>query len=185
MWAMTMETNRGCPHMCTYCDWGGMTYQKIKKFDLDRVKQDIEWAGNHNVGFIFNADANFGIFRDRDVEIAKMFRAAADKGKLEAINIQYSKNSTEVVFEIAKIVGDISRGVTISVQSMNQPTLKAIKRQNMKVNRITEQIEKSKEYGVKTYTEFILGLPEETLDSWKEGFSKVLECGQHLSLIHI
>ena len=55
MWAMTMETNRGCPHMCTYCDWGGMTYQKIKKFDLERVKQDIEWAGNHNVGFIFNA----------------------------------------------------------------------------------------------------------------------------------
>ena len=182
MWAMTMETNRGCPHMCTYCDWGGMTYQKIKKFDLDRVKQDIEWAGNHNVGFIFNADANFGIFRDRDVEIAKMFRQAADKGHLEAINIQYTKNSTEVVFEIAQIVGDISRGVTISVQSMNEPTLKAIKRQNMKANRISEQIEKSKEYGVKTYTEFILGLPEETLDSWKEGFSKVLECGQHESI---
>tara|TARA_B100000214_G_scaffold118581_1_gene83738 strand:- start:260 stop:1195 length:936 start_codon:yes stop_codon:yes gene_type:complete len=52
----------------------------------------------------------------------------------------------------------------------------------MKVNRITEQIEKSREYGVKTYTEFILGLPEETLDSWKEGFSKVLECGQHESI---
>ena len=86
MWAMTMETNRGCPHMCTYCDWGGMTYQKIKKFDLERVKQDIEWAGDHNVGFIFNADANFGIFRDRDVEIAKLFRAAADKGKLEAMD---------------------------------------------------------------------------------------------------
>ena len=39
---------------------------------------------------------------------------------------------------------------------MNEPTLKAIKRQNMKANRISEQIEKSKEYGVKTYTEFIL-----------------------------
>ena len=32
----------------------------------------------------------------------------------------------------------------------------------MKVNKITDQIEKSREYGVKTYTEFILGLPEET-----------------------
>ena len=122
----------------------------------------------------FYADANFGIFRDRDVEIAKLFRAAADKGKLEAINIQYSKNSTEVVFEIAKIVGDISRGVTISVQSMNQPTLKAIKRQNMKVNKISEQIEKVKNMELKHIQNFILGLPEETLDSGKKGSQKFL-----------
>lgn len=65
---------------------------------------------------------------------------------------------------------------------MNEPTLKAIKRKNMSINKISEQIQKSKEYGVKTYTELILGLPEETLDTWKDGFSKILECGQHESI---
>jgi len=182
LWSMTIETNRGCPHRCTYCDWGGMTYQKVKHFDITRVKEDIDWAAKHNVGFIFNADANFGMFKERDVEIAKLFRKAADEGKLEAINVQYSKNSTEVIFEIAQILGDISRGVTLSVQTMNEPTLKSIKRKNMSINKISEQIEKSKKYGVKTYTELILGLPDETLDSWKEGFSKILECGQHESI---
>lgn len=182
LWAMTMETNRGCPHRCTYCDWGGLTYTKVRHFDLQRVKDDIDWAGKNNVGFIFNADANFGMFKERDLEIAKLFREAADKGSLEAINIQYSKNSTEVIFEIAQILGDISRGVTLSVQSMNEPTLKSIKRKNMSINKISEQIEKSKKYGVKTYTELILGLPDETLDSWKDGFSKILECGQHESI---
>jgi len=182
LWSMTIETNRGCPHRCTYCDWGGMTYQKVKHFDITRVKEDIEWAAKNNVGFIFNADANFGMFKERDVEIAKLFRKAADEGKLEAINVQYSKNSTEVIFEIAQILGDISRGVTLSVQTMNEPTLKSIKRKNMSINKISEQIEKSKKYGVKTYTELILGLPDETLDSWKEGFSKILECGQHESI---
>jgi len=150
--------------------------------DIQRVKDDIDWARKNNVGFIFNADANFGMFKERDLEIAKLFREAADEGNLEAINIQYSKNSTEVIFEIAKILGDISRGVTLSVQTMNEPTLKAIKRKNMSINKISEQIEKSKEYGVKTYTELILGLPEETLDTWKDGFSKILECGQHESI---
>jgi radical SAM superfamily enzyme YgiQ (UPF0313 family) len=182
LWSMTIETNRGCPHRCTYCDWGGMTYQKVKHFDITRVEEDIDWAAKHNVGFIFNADANFGMFKERDVEIAKLFRKAADKGKLEAINVQYSKNSTEVIFEIAQILGDISRGVTLSVQTMNEPTLKSIKRKNMSINKISEQIEKSKKYGVKTYTELILGLPDETLDSWKDGFSKILECGQHESI---
>ena len=182
LWSMTIETNRGCPHRCTYCDWGGMTYQKVKHFGLERVQQDINWAERHNVGFIFNADANFGMFKERDLEIAKLFRAAADRGKLEAINVQYSKNSTEVIFEIAQILGDISRGVTLSVQSMNEPTLKSIKRKNMSINKISEQIEKSKKYGVKTYTELILGLPEETLDSWKDGFAQILECGQHDSI---
>jgi len=182
LWSMTVETNRGCPHRCTYCDWGGMTYQKVKHFGLERIEDDINWAARNNVGFIFNADANFGMFKERDLEIAKLFRSAADRGKLEAINVQYSKNSTEVIFEIAQILGDISRGVTLSVQSMNEPTLKSIKRKNMSINKISEQIEKSKKYGVKTYTELILGLPEETLDSWKNGFAQILQCGQHDSI---
>ena len=88
------------------------------------------------------------MFKERDIEIAKMFRKAADNGRLEAVNVQYSKNSTEVIFEIAQILGDISRGVTLSVQSMNEPTLKAIKRKNMSINKISDQIEKSKRLGV-------------------------------------
>ena len=41
---MTLETNRGCPYQCTFCDWGSLTYNKIKKFDIDRVFAEIEWA---------------------------------------------------------------------------------------------------------------------------------------------
>ena len=182
LWSMTIETNRGCPHRCTYCDWGGMTYQKVKHFGLERIEHDINWAARHNVGFIFNADANFGMFKERDLEIAKLFRDAANRGKIEAINVQYSKNSTEVIFEIAQILGDISRGVTLSVQSMNEPTLKSIKRKNMSINKISEQIEKSKKYGVKTYTELILGLTRRDFRILKDGFAKILECGQHESI---
>ena len=52
----------------------------------------------------------------------------------------------------------------------------------MSINKISDQIEKSKKYGVKTYSELILGLPEETLESWKDGFAQILECGQHESI---
>ena len=43
-------------------------------------------------------------------------------------------------------------------------------------------MELAKKYKVRTYTEMILGLPEETLESWKEGFATILENGQHESI---
>lgn len=182
LWSMVLETNRGCPYSCTFCDWGGVTYSKIKKFALDHVQADLDWAADHRVGFIFLADANFGIFKQRDLEIARMIRSAADRSRIDSINIQYAKNSTQEVFEIAKIIGPYSRGITVSVQSMNPDTLKAIKRDNLDVNNIAELMKISEETNVATYTEVILGLPLETLETWKQGLTNLLELGQHRSI---
>ncbi len=30
IWNAVIETNRGCPFMCTFCDWGGTTFSKVK-----------------------------------------------------------------------------------------------------------------------------------------------------------
>jgi len=183
--AAILETNRGCPFRCTYCDWGGTIMSKIQKFGLERVKEDIDWMIYNNVGFIILGDANVGIFAERDLEIAKMLKAAGDHPNsiIDDIVLQYSKHSTEVVFEITSIMGRFARrGVTISVQSMNEPTLKAIKRHNIRVKDFKKNMELAKKWGVRTYSDFILGLPEETLESWKEGFCTILEHGQHESI---
>ena len=182
LWSMTFETNRGCPYACTFCDWGGTTYSKVRKFDIDRVTADLEWAIGKPVSYVFCADANFGIFKERDLEIAKVLKRVADNSLIETINLQYAKNSTEIVFEIAKILGKYSRGVTVSVQSMHDTTLQAIKRRNMDINRVQHMIDLSKQYNVGTYTEVILGLPEETLESWCTGLCEILELGQHDSI---
>ena len=88
-WATTLETNRGCPFSCTFCDWGSLTYSKIKKFDLTRVAEDLEWISNNPISYIFCADANFGIFKERDLEIAKMVRNTGNKNKnLESKDIK-------------------------------------------------------------------------------------------------
>ena len=182
IWAMTLETNRGCPYACTFCDWGGTTYSKIKQFPLDKIQQELQWTKTHRVAYIFGADANFGIFKERDLEIARMMRLAADNSMIETINLQYAKNSTEIVFEMAKILGPYNRGVTVSVQSMNDPTLDAIKRKNMNINNIGHLLELSKQYNINTYTEVILGLPLETLESWINGLIQLLDLGQHQSI---
>jgi len=182
IWAMTLETNRGCPYACTFCDWGGTTYSKVKKFGLERIEEELAWASKNRVAYIFVADANFGIFKDRDLEIAKLMRKAADQSMIEAINLQFAKNSTEAVFEIAKTVGPYCRGVTVSVQSMNDLTLDIIKRKNLEINNIKHLLDLSHQYNIGTYSEVILGLPEETTETWVKGLIELLELGQHESI---
>jgi putative methyltransferase len=182
VWSTTLETNRGCPFACTFCDWGSTTYSKVKKFDLDRVQADLDWCVQNPIGYIFVADANFGVFKERDVKIAQMIRSVAYRGRIDRINVQYAKNSTEVVFTIAKILGDLSRGVTVSVQSMHEETLDAIKRKNLDVNNIKHLMQLSEQHEVPTYTEVILGLPLETSESWRQGLNNILEMGQHNSI---
>ena len=64
-----LETNRGCPYGCTYCDWGSATLQKVNRFEPSRVVAEIEYLAERESQAIFIADANFGMleqgYRDR------------------------------------------------------------------------------------------------------------------------
>jgi len=181
-WNATIETNRGCPYSCTFCDWGGTTYSKVKKFSLEKIKAELEWMADRPVGYLFCADANFGIFKDRDLEIAMMIKDVATRSRLDAVNIQFAKNSNEIVYEIGRELNHLSRGITMSVQSLNPATMEAIKRTNMATNNVSNIMALSDKTGVSTYSEFILGLPLETLETWKMGFAKIVEMGQHNSI---
>jgi len=174
-----LETNRGCPFSCTFCDWGGLTYSKVKKFDLEKIKSEMEWISRSRVASIMLADANFGIFPERDLEIAHMIKRYADvSDTVDYVNLAYTKNSNEQVYQICSVMMPYTKSVTLSMQSMHADTLEAIKRSNMKINDLRHHIELSQKYGVPTYTDMILGMPQETMESWKTGMTDLLEAGQ-------
>lgn len=176
--AATLETNRGCPYACTFCDWGSLTYNKVKKFSLsDRVMQDIDWMAKNPISYVFCADANFGIFKKRDLEIARYLKKHLSGSAV--INFQFAKNHNMDVFEILGELNEEHRGFTVSVQSLNSDTLDAIKRKNMKINNLEEVFRLCSKNGVASYTEFILGLPLETKHSFKKGLCDIINLGQH------
>jgi len=179
-WATTLETNRGCPFSCTFCDWGSVTYSKVKKFGLERVADDLDWISKNPITYIFCADANFGILKERDLEIAKL---VAEYGRqsdhLEVFNATFNKNNNEWSFEILKVLGDLNKGFTVSVQSLHKPTLKAIKRDNLGINDLRHIFDLCDQNNVGSYSELILGLPLETKESFIDGICELLELGQH------
>ena len=184
VWSATYETNRGCPFLCTFCDWGGLTYTKVKKFEMDRVEANWKWFSENRVAYVLSADANVGIFKDRDIEIAHIARKYADAPSsiIDGINFQYNKNNTDICLTIAEILGPYSRGITFAVQSMNESVLEAIKRKNLHMNKLGHLLKEANKRNLYSYTELILPMPEETPDSWKDGLSQVLELGQHYAL---
>ncbi len=174
---VVLESNRGCPYSCTFCDWGSADLRKILTFDLERVKAEIEWAGKNAMPYIFLADANFGILQERDLALADhIAKVCRDTGNPKFLGMNWAKNSNERIVEIAERLfsGGVSAGVTLAAQSFHEPTLTAINRRNMKQND-TENVRQSfHSNGIITYTDLILGLPEETLDTFLEGVERVM-----------
>jgi hypothetical protein len=185
-WNATLETNRGCPYMCTFCDWGSLTYSKVKKFELERVYLELEWIGKNKCDFVSLTDANFGIFPERDSLIAdKLIAVQKEYDNPKAYTIAWAKNQKQEVVEIVRKLifeGGSKMGLNLSVQSMDDNVLDIIKRKNLAMNKIQEVFDLCEKYSIPLYTELILGLPGETLETWKDNFYKLFLAGNHTGI---
>lgn len=185
-WNATLETNRGCPYQCTFCDWGSLTYNKVKKFNLERVFAELEWIGSTACDFVSITDANFGIFPERDKIIAdKLIEVQKKFDNPKAYTIAWAKNQKKDVVDIVqKLIysGGAKIGLNLSVQSLDNHTLEVIKRQNLEMNKIETVFELCEENNIPLYTELILGLPGETLESWKNNFYKLYKMNNHTGI---
>jgi hypothetical protein len=182
-WNATLETNRGCPYQCTFCDWGSLTYNKVKLFDLDRVLAELDWIGQH-CGFVTIADANFGMFVERDNQIIDhLIQVQKRWNRLTSFSITWAKNQrNEVVDMVHKLIEhspNFAQGLTVSVQSMDNDVLQNIKRRNLDQHKLDEIFDICDRKNIPVYTEVILGLPGETEASWKENFWRIFRAGNH------
>ena len=114
-----IETNRGCPFHCTFCYWGkGGLSRKYRYHGLDRIFAEIDWLGQNQIRYVFNADSNFGMHR-RDSEIAEFLVATKKKYSFpEKFRTCYGKNTDEKIFFISNILHqyNMEKGITISYQ---------------------------------------------------------------------
>lgn len=185
-WNATLETNRGCPYACTFCDWGSLTYNKVKKFNLERVFAELEWIGKNKCGFVSITDANFGMFVERDNLIAdKLLEVQEKYGYPYTFSVAWAKNQkAEVVDIVKKLIKSpkFNQGLTVSVQSMDLDVLENIKRKNLEQHKIEDIFSLCDKNSIPVYTEIILGLPGETLETWREGFYKLFRANNHVGI---
>ena len=173
-----IETNRGCPYTCTYCDWGSAT-QHISKFSLDRLKKEFEYISKKikNTKILYLSDANFGIYAERDYEISKILKSLSEKtGYPRNIIQSWAKNKSKEIIKIAETLGNLT-SVTASFQSLDPLVLKAIKRNNISTEMYKDIIDYFNEKNIESYSELILGLSEQTKESHLNDLRIVAELG--------
>lgn len=182
-----IETNRGCPNKCAYCSWGKIK-TRVRMFPLERVFADIQWVSDHHKEFLGFADANFGMFPRDEQIVDKIIECYHNNGYPKKFQVSYSKDTGDRVFNITKKLNEhgMDKGVTLSFQSMSKTVQENIGRSNMDVEYYKDLLKRYSEAKIPTYTDLILGLPGETLESFKVGIDELLEHGQHTSLfVHL
>jgi len=171
--SFTMETSRGCPYACTFCEWGGGTASKMAFKPLDYVLEDLDFILTQiEINWIMVSDSNFGIIK-RDIEIAKAI-VQKNTGSLLAVNLTGpTKSNKENLYEIEElfIAAPFEFEIKISVQDLSLDVKKNIKRTDMPWE---EQFEiytaLAKKYDDRVRLELILGLPGATIEGYYEAY---------------
>ena len=183
-----VESARGCPFQCTFCEIGEKYYQKVYK-NYGKIKKEIDWIASHKIEYITDANSNYGMYYEPDKDLAQYVKEKKEEtGYPHAFRVTWAKGRADKVLEIAKILEEAKaqKGMTIALQSMNKTVLKAIKRKNVDGGKLREFVEMYEGANISSYVELIWGLPEETLDSFIDGVCEIMEMDYHNYLdIHL
>ena len=173
----TVETNRGCPYGCTFCDWGTATLSRIRQFPQERVEAELEWLAARGISEVFLADANFGLFA-RDVEIARTIADLKRRyGAPVGVICSFAKNTTKHTAEIVKIWVDagICAEGSVALQTTDPVTLRNVKRSNIKVEKYDDLAEEFRSHKLPIVTDLLMGLPGSTVESFKNDLQRCID----------
>jgi len=163
----TLETNRGCPYHCTFCNWGGATAHRVCPISMDRVLAEIEWIASRRISRIYIVDANFGIL-DRDVEIARAVAGAKRRyGFPLELSVSYGQTSPSRLSEIIQILTEsgVATVANLAFQTLDPATLESVGRRHVKMTWVEEVVEIFRERDQNLCSDILVGLPGGTVES--------------------
>ncbi len=178
-----LETNRGCPFKCAFCDWGTLG-SRVRLFPMERIKAELDWIAEHKIEYVYCADGNFGIV-DRDEDIAEyIISLKKSTGYPGNFRVCFTKNRTDFVKKICLRFNEynLDKAQTLSFQSLSPEVLENIGRKNISLGHFRELMNEYSRLGISTSSELILGLPGETKESFTKGICDLLEYGQHKAI---
>ena len=170
-----IETTRGCPYGCTYCDWGGGIGTTVIQKSLHTVKKEVDVLVNFDLTYLYLADANFGIFGQRDIDIIN-YIVKRKKEQRATFKMGYggfakTENRLDVIKSILEtdIKNRLSHNkeIKLSLQTLDDEILKNIDRKNIPFEKQLAVFEPiAKDTKLPLYVEIIMGLPGMTLDKF-------------------
>jgi hypothetical protein len=174
--AAIVETNRGCPFACTFCDWGQAVQSQVRELPLGRLQGELDWIARREIPYLYIVDANYGM-RRRDLDIVRdIGRLRAAVGFPRYVFFHLTKNATERHLDavLALREADIGTHLALSAQDFEPRVLQAVRRENIRLDRALALRRICHERGIATFNELILGLPEQTYASFADSVARAV-----------
>ena len=175
-----IETTRGCPFACNFCNAGDRYFNKVNMFSLDYIRDELSYIAPRisavGVSHLTIADNNFGMY-PRDADICEVLRDTQIKyGWPRGIICWTGKNKQARIIRATEILG-LSLSVSMSVQSMDRQVLQNIKRDNIKFDDYKAINSVLTDQGRSGIAEIIWALPGESYESFMSGIRALIDAG--------
>lgn len=172
-----LESNRGCPYGCTFCDWGSATLSRVRHFPFERVVDELRWTALHGIEVVGLADANFGMWK-RDAELVDALASIKDDtGLPRSLGFCPAKNTTRHLTRIMETLdrSQIEFECSIGIQSADAATLDALHRTNISTSKLVDLTKQLRARGLPLPADLLIGLPGQTIDSFQADLQFVVD----------
>jgi anaerobic magnesium-protoporphyrin IX monomethyl ester cyclase len=165
-----IETQRGCVFRCNFCFYNKDLSIRNRRFDLDRVKDEILFWLQQDVLEIYMMDPIFNLNAERAKEICRFIIAHNDRG----VAFHAELRAEFVDEELARLLAEANfQFLEIGLQTTDESALATVERR-LRVKKFTDGIASMKRYKLKFELQLIYGLPGETPDTFRRSLTFAL-----------
>jgi len=170
-------TTRGCPGKCSFCAASALTGRCLRKREVDNIIKEIEYISQKfNGSTILIADDTFTFLgKERVREIAKYLKrkdiiwsceSRVDVKNLDIFHILAENNCVDI---------------QIGIESFNQSVLNSVDKK-ISTTQIEEVLKTCKKLGISVFGNVIIGLPDDTEESFLQTLDTFLYMVREYSL---
>ncbi|WP_320046943.1 B12-binding domain-containing radical SAM protein [uncultured Ilyobacter sp.] len=162
------ESSRGCPFECSYCM--SSLDKSVRYFSLERVKEDLKKFLQAGITLIKFVDRTFNIDKRRYMDLWKFLL----ENYREEVTFHFEISGDLFDEETTAFLEKVPKGFfqfEIGVQTINEKTMQAIKREN-DLGKLKNNVLRIKD-NIHLHLDLIAGLPYEDYETFKDSFDYV------------
>jgi radical SAM superfamily enzyme YgiQ (UPF0313 family) len=161
----SFDAGRGCPYQCSFCTIINVQGRKSRRRSPDDIEAIVRQNLAQGLRRYFITDDNFARNKDWEPILDRLIKLRDEEGLKFTIIIQVDTLCHRIPRFIEKCARAGVRRVFIGLENINPDSLLGAKKRQNKITEYRKMLLAWKQEGVLTYAGYILGFPNDTLES--------------------